>query len=94
MHSTHSPVQVLEPPSPAVVQVVSRAASNHRTADTALVVAVVGPLALIAVLSWLGLSFALAVCIVFAAVFAVTTAIDVRWMWRRHQSRRRQWNIG
>ena len=92
MHSTQSPVQVLEPPSPAAVPVVPHTASNHRT-DTALVVAVVGPPALIVILSWLGLSFALAVCIVFATVFALTTAIDVRWMWRRHQSRRRRWNI-
>ena len=94
MHSTQSPAQVLEPPSPAAVPVVPRTAPVHRTADTALVVAVVGPPAVIAVLAWLGLSFALTVCIVFAAVFAVTTAIDVSWMWRRPQSRRRQWNIG
>lgn len=93
MHSTQSPTQVLEPPSPAAVPLVSRSTTIHRSADTALVVAIVGPPALIAVLSWLGLSFALAVCVVFAAVFVVTTAIDVKWMWRRHQSRRLQWNI-
>jgi Flp pilus assembly protein TadB len=93
MQSTQSPTQVLEPPSAAVVPVVLRSATNHRIADPALVVAVVGPPALIAVLSWFGLSFGLSVCMVFATVFVVTTTIDVRWMWRRRQSRRRQWNI-
>ncbi len=90
MHSRQSPAQVLEPPSPASIPVVRRGAPNQRSADTALVVAVVGPSAFIAVLSWFGLSFGLSVCLVFAAVFVVTTAIDARWMWRRRQSRRRE----
>ncbi|MEO8266608.1 MAG: hypothetical protein ABI706_13995 [Ilumatobacteraceae bacterium] len=93
MHSTQSPTQVLEPPSPAAVPVVTRSVTNHRTADTALVVAVAGPPAVIAILTWFGLSFGVDVCMVFAAVFVVTTAIDVRWMWRRHLVRRRQWNV-
>lgn len=93
MHSTQSPTQVLEPPSPPAIPFVARTVPELRTADTALVVAVVGPPTLIVILSWFGLSFGLSVCVVFATVFVVTTAIDVRWMWRRRQSRRRQWNI-
>ena len=91
MHTIQSPTQVLEPSSPATAPALSRSPSKaHRNADSALVVALVAPPALIATLSWLGLSFGLAVCVVFAAVFVVTTVIDARWMWRRHRCRRRQ----
>ncbi len=94
MHSTQSPTRVIEPSSPAAAPALLRSPSNvHRNADTALVVALVAPPVLIATLSWLGLSFGLAVCVVFAVVFVVTTVIDARWMWRRRQCRRCQRNL-
>lgn len=94
MHSIQSSTQVIEPSSPTATPALSRSPSNvRRNADAALIVALVAPPALIATLSWLGLSFGLAVCVVFAAVFVVTTVIDVRWMWRRHQYRRHDWTL-
>ena len=41
----------------------------------------------------MGLGFALAVCVVFAAVFVVTTAEDVTWVWQRRIDRENQWDI-
>jgi hypothetical protein len=55
--------------------------------DGALVVALLAPPALIGLLMALGLQFALAVCVMFAVVFAVTTSEDAMWTWRRHTDR-------
>jgi hypothetical protein len=53
--------------------------------DGALVIALLAPPVLIALLMALGLQFALAVCVMFAVVFVVTTSEDLMWMSRRHK---------
>jgi hypothetical protein len=58
-----------------------------RRADRALVIALLAPPALIALLMTIGVQFALAVCVMFAFVFVITTSMDAMWMWRRHMDR-------
>jgi hypothetical protein len=62
-----------------------------RHADGAL--ALLAPAALIALLMALGLQFALAACIMIAAVFLITTSEDAMWIWRRHTDRGDHWNL-
>jgi hypothetical protein len=65
----------------------TRTSRLGRHADGALVIALLAPPALIALLMALGLQFAVAVCVMFAVVFVVTTSEDLMWMWRRHTDR-------
>lgn len=55
--------------------------------DSAIIGALVGPPAMIGLLTLLGVGFALAVCVAFAVVFVVTTAEDATWMWQRRIDR-------
>jgi hypothetical protein len=71
----------------------TRTSRLGRHVDGALVIALLAPPALIAFLMALGLQFALAVCVMFAVVFAVTTSEDLMWMWRRHEDRDDQWDL-
>jgi hypothetical protein len=93
MQTIESPTETVERSSQELTQVRTRASFSGRYLDIALVVALVGPPALIGLLMLLGLGFALAVCVVFAAVFVVTTAEDVTWMWQRRIDRENQWDI-
>lgn len=54
--------------------------STH--ADLVLVAAPLVPLAIVGLLVLIGVGFGAAVCIMFASVFAVTTALDVTWLRR------------
>jgi len=67
-----------------------RTSAVGRHLDIALVVAVVGPPALIGLLMLLGLGFASAACAVFAVVFAITTGYDATWVWQRRADRENQ----
>jgi hypothetical protein len=58
-----------------------------RRADRALVIALVAPPALIALLMAIGVQFAVAVCVMFAFVFVITTSADAMWIGRRHRDR-------
>ena len=69
---------------PAVAANPTRDSVSH--ADVALVVAILGPLALIGLLTLLGLGIAPAVCITFALVCAVTTTLDIRWLLQHRRS--------
>ena len=62
-----------------------RSASSSKY-DIALVAAVLGPLVLFGLFTMIGFSAATAVCIMFVAVFAVTTTLDVRWLIRRRRA--------
>jgi Flp pilus assembly protein TadB len=57
-------------------------------ADLALIIAILAPLAIVGLLVLVGLGIGAAVCIMFVLVFAVTTAMDVRWLLYRRRSRR------
>jgi hypothetical protein len=91
MQSTQSPTPVLDRPSPHAVSARATEVNIRHRADTALAVALLGPPVLVVAMMALRISFAVAVCAMFAVVFAVTTAIDVRWMWQRR--RRETWSI-
>jgi len=65
----------------------TRTSLSGRYLDIALVVALVGPPALIGWLMLLGLGFAFAACAVFAAVFVITTTDEVMWLWQRRRGR-------
>jgi hypothetical protein len=93
MQTIESPTEIIERPSHEPTQVRTRTSVSGRYLDIALVVALVGPPALIGLLMLLGLGFALAVCVMFAAVFFLTTAEDVTWMWQRRIDRENQWDI-
>jgi hypothetical protein len=68
-----------------VRRVRTRTSNRGRHADGAL--ALLAPAALIALMMALGLQFALAVCVMIAAVFLITTSEDAMWIWRRHTDR-------
>ena len=55
------------------------------SADLALVVAIVGPPAIIGLLVLIGAGLAAAVVITFVLTFAVTTTLDVTWFVRRRR---------
>jgi hypothetical protein len=93
MHTIDSPTETIERSSQEPTQVRTPTSSVGHYLDIALVVALLGPPALIALLTLLGLAFALAVCVVFAAVFVITTAEDVTWMWQRRIDRENQWDL-
>jgi hypothetical protein len=93
MQTIESPTETIEQPSRELTQARTHTSSSGRYLDIALVVAVVGPPALIGLLMLLGLGFALAVCVVFAAVFVLTTAEDVTWSWQRRIDRENQWDL-
>ena len=93
MHTIDSPTEAIERPSQEPSQVRTQRSSVGRYLDIALVLALVGPPALIGLLMLLGLGFALAVCVVFAAVFVLTTTEDVTWMWQRRIDRENQWDL-
>jgi hypothetical protein len=92
MQPTQSPTPVLDRPSPHAVSPRATEVNVRRRADTALVVALLGPPALVVAMMALRIPFAVAVCAMFAVVFAVATAIDVRWMWQRRSRRRETWS--
>jgi type IV secretory pathway VirB2 component (pilin) len=92
MQTIESPTETSEPSSQPI-QTRARKSFAGRHLDVAFVVALVGPPVLIGLLLLLGLGFALAVCVVFAAVFVLTTAEDVTWMWQRRTDRQNQWEI-
>lgn len=87
MQMIDSPTETIERPSQEPRQVRTQTSSVGRYLDIALVVALLGPLALIGLLMLLGLGFALAVCVVFAAVFVMTTVEDATWVWQRRVDR-------
>jgi len=60
-------------------------ASTH--ADFALVAALLVPPAVVGVLIFIGVAVGVAVCIMFASVFAVTTTLDVRSLIRSRRDR-------
>ena len=93
MQTIESPTETVEQSSQEPTLVRTRTSFPGRYLDIALVVALVGPPALIGLLMLLGLGFALAVCVVFAAVFVITTAEDVTWMWQRRIDRENQWDL-
>ena len=93
MQTIESTTETVEQSSPELPNLPIRTSFSGRYLDVALVVALIGPPALIGLLMLLGLGFALAVCVVFAAVFVITTAEDVRWMWRRRIDHENQWDI-
>ena len=93
MQTIDSPTETIERSSQNRTQVRPQTCSAGRYLDIALVLALVGPPALIGLLMLLGLGFALAVCVVFTAVFVITTAEDVTWMWQRHIDRENRWDI-
>jgi hypothetical protein len=93
-HNGEHPMQTIEAPTETIDRSFQEASEFQtptsvvgRYLDIALVVALVGPPALVGLLGLLGLGFAVAVCVVFAAVFIITTAEDVTWMWRRRIDR-------
>ncbi|HEX2783948.1 MAG TPA: hypothetical protein VHN36_10205 [Ilumatobacteraceae bacterium] len=94
MQTIDSATETIEQSSQEPTQVRTRTSCVGRYLDIALVVALLGPPALIGMLMLLGLGFAIAVCFVFAAVFVITTAEDVTWMWRRRIDRENQWDLG
>jgi hypothetical protein len=57
-------------------------------ADLALIGAILAPLAITGLLVLVGFGVGAAVCIMFVSVFAVTTAMDVRWLLNRRRSKR------
>ena len=93
MQAIESPAETVERSSPELPQVRTRISFSGRCLDIALVVALVGPPALIGLLMLLGLGFASAVCLVFAVVFVITTAEDVMWMRQRRMDREAQWDL-
>ena len=93
MQTIESPAENVEQSSPELPHVRTRTSSSGRYLDIALVVALVGPPAVIGLLMLLGLGFAPAVCVVFAVVFVITTAQDATWMWQRHMDREAQWDL-
>jgi hypothetical protein len=93
MQTIDSPTGTIQQSSQEPTQVRTRTSFVARYLDTALVVALFGPPALIGLLMLLGLGFALAVCVVFAAVFVITTAEDAMWIWQRRIDRESQWNL-
>ena len=82
MQTIEYPTETIEQLSPEPAQVRTRTSFSGRYLDVALVVALVGPPALIGLLMLLGLGFTLAVCVTFAAVFIITTAEDMTWIWQ------------
>jgi Flp pilus assembly protein TadB len=74
---------------PSVDQVVGNDSSpgSPSHADYALLAALLTPLAIVGLLVLIGVGVGLAVCIMFAAVFAVTTTLDVRWFLRSRRDR-------
>ena len=91
MHTTESTSRTVDhPPPPTGAVAIGRSRSDaRRRADLALVVALVAPLGLVCVLMAFGVSYGIALCIVFVALFVTTTAMDVAWRWRRHDLRQR-----
>jgi hypothetical protein len=62
-------------------------ADSPSHADLALVAALLAPLAIVGFLVLIGVGVGIAVCVMFAAVFAVTTTLDVRWLLRCRRDR-------
>jgi hypothetical protein len=93
MQTIDSPPETTEQSSHEPHRVPTPTSDAGRYLDIALVCALLGPPALIGLLMLLGLGFALAVCVVFAAVFVITTVKDVTWMWQRRTNREDQWNL-
>ena len=93
MQTIDSLTETIEQSSQEPAQVRTRASFPGRHLDIALVVALVGPPALIGLLMLLGVGFAVAVCVAFAAVFVITTAEDVTWIWQRRIDRENQWDL-
>ena len=93
MQTIDSPTETIEQSSQEPTQVRTRTSFSGRYLDIALVGALVGPPALIGLLMLLGVGFALAVCVVFAVVFVITTADDVTWMWQRRIDRDNPWDL-
>lgn len=54
-------------------------------ADLTLIAAILAPLAIIGLLVLIGFGVGAAVCIMFVLVFAVTTAMDLRWFLLRRR---------
>ena len=88
MQMIEAPIGTIEQPSQEPTQVRTRTSFFGSYPDTALGVALVGPPASIGLLMVLGLGFAVAVCAVFAAVFGITTAMDITWMRHRRTDRK------
>ncbi len=63
-----------------------RRLDRRRQADRELLVALVAPPSLIWLLVALGAQFGVAVITVFAAVFVITTAMDIAWVARRRRN--------
>jgi len=59
--------------------------STH--ADLALAAALLAPLAIVGLLVLIGVRIGLAVCIMFALVFAVSTTLDGTWLLRSRRDR-------
>jgi len=83
-------MQTIEPPIESIQE--RTELSTGWDLDIALVGALVCPPALIVLLTLFGFGFALAVCVVFAVVFVITTVYDAWWMWQRRREREDQWN--
>jgi hypothetical protein len=93
MQRIDSPTETIKQSSQEAAQVRIRTSFVGRYLDIALVVAIVGPPALIGLLILLGVGFTRAVCVVFAAVFVITTAEDVTCVWQRRIDRENQWDL-
>jgi len=53
----------------------------------ALIAAVLVPPAVVGLLVLIGVAVGIAVCVMFASVFAVTTSLDIRWLVRSRRNR-------
>ncbi len=74
------------PAADQVVESDSRPTSSSG-ADFALVAALVSPLAIVGLLVVTGVGVGVAVCIMFASVFVITTTLDARWLLRSRRDR-------
>ncbi|MGZ4671912.1 MAG: hypothetical protein ACXV5U_13175 [Ilumatobacteraceae bacterium] len=83
MHSTTSRPAFIDLAKPGNAR-----SERRRRADIALVAALVVPLLALGGLVLAGVPIAIAVCVQFVLVFAVTTALDIRWMLRHRRPTR------
>ena len=81
MYAIKSQPETLRSPSADQVESGSRPDSTSH-ADYLLVAALVVPVSIVGLLVLIGVGIGVAVCIMFAAVFAVTTTLDVKWLLR------------
>ena len=92
MQTIESPADTVEQSSPELNQVRTQTSFSGRYLDIALVVALVGPPAVIGLLMLLGLGFAFAVCLCSLRCSS-SPPRRRHWMWKRRMDREAQWDL-